>query len=150
MVNDLVTIEFTATEAGDQASRPWHCLYFFPLPQGQGSFRPTFGTLPGGIAVVHGQSVQRHTALSVLMDGTGGPCVNEPDDHDQQRATAECRHLPKRCHRRQRVHNDLPGGVARRQPGLFDHAIRAGGLSRHLSRSQYPARRWVCALSSRC
>src|SRR6056297_3367126 len=21
-------------------SRPWHCLYFFPLPQGQGSLRP--------------------------------------------------------------------------------------------------------------
>ena len=21
---------------------PWHLLYFFPLPQGQGSFRPTF------------------------------------------------------------------------------------------------------------
>ncbi len=23
---------------------PQQCLYFFPLPQGQGSFRPTFGT----------------------------------------------------------------------------------------------------------
>ena len=22
--------------------RPWHCLYFFPDPQGHGSFRPTF------------------------------------------------------------------------------------------------------------
>src|SRR4029079_3377178 len=22
---------------------PWHFLYFFPLPQGQGSFRPAFG-----------------------------------------------------------------------------------------------------------
>lgn len=21
---------------------PWQCLYFFPLPQGHGSFRPTF------------------------------------------------------------------------------------------------------------
>ena len=50
MVNDLVTIEFTATEAGDQASRPWHCLYFFPLPQGQGSLRPTFGIPPGAVA----------------------------------------------------------------------------------------------------
>jgi hypothetical protein len=26
------------------ASLPWHCLYFFPLPQGQGSLRPTLGT----------------------------------------------------------------------------------------------------------
>lgn len=24
-----------------QASLPWHCLYFLPLPQGQGSLRPT-------------------------------------------------------------------------------------------------------------
>jgi hypothetical protein len=23
--------------------RPWHCLYFLPLPQGQGSLRPTLG-----------------------------------------------------------------------------------------------------------
>ena len=27
-----------------QASLPWHCLYFLPLPQGQGSLRPTLGT----------------------------------------------------------------------------------------------------------
>ena len=26
-----------------QASLPWHCLNFFPLPQGQGSLRPTRG-----------------------------------------------------------------------------------------------------------
>jgi len=25
-----------------QSSLPWHCLYFFPEPQGHGSFRPTF------------------------------------------------------------------------------------------------------------
>ena len=25
-----------------QAMRPWHCLYFLPDPQGQGSLRPTF------------------------------------------------------------------------------------------------------------
>ena len=30
----------TAVIAG-QASLPWHCLYFLPLPQGQGSLRPT-------------------------------------------------------------------------------------------------------------
>jgi len=27
--------------------RPQHFLYFFPLPQGQGSFRPTFGPVKG-------------------------------------------------------------------------------------------------------
>src|SRR3569623_3298382 len=26
-----------------QASRPWHCLYFFPLPQGQGKLHPNLG-----------------------------------------------------------------------------------------------------------
>ena len=25
---------------------PWHFLYFFPLPQGQGSLRPTSSSLP--------------------------------------------------------------------------------------------------------
>src|SRR5262245_24436808 len=27
-----------------QAPAPWHFLYFLPLPQGQGSFRPTLGS----------------------------------------------------------------------------------------------------------
>jgi len=25
---------------------PWHFFYFFPLPHGQGSFRPTLGSWP--------------------------------------------------------------------------------------------------------
>lgn len=29
---------------------PWQCLYFFPLPHGQGSLRPTRGTAPAGVA----------------------------------------------------------------------------------------------------
>jgi hypothetical protein len=33
---------FALTEA--QASTPWHFLYFFPDPQGQGSLRPTLPT----------------------------------------------------------------------------------------------------------
>ncbi|NBQ89031.1 MAG: hypothetical protein EBU07_16510, partial [Betaproteobacteria bacterium] len=36
--------------AHDHASLPWHCLYFFPLPQGQGSLRPTLGTSPASVA----------------------------------------------------------------------------------------------------
>ena len=35
----------TAKEGGGSApyfSAPWHFLYFLPLPQGQGSLRPTF------------------------------------------------------------------------------------------------------------
>lgn len=31
------------------AMRPQHCLYFFPLPQGQGSFRPIFWNLAAGL-----------------------------------------------------------------------------------------------------
>src|SRR5450755_1296385 len=31
--------------------RPQHCLYFFPLPQGQGSLRPTFGPVRTGLAL---------------------------------------------------------------------------------------------------
>ncbi len=31
-------------DAVGQASLPWQCLYFLPLPQGQGSLRPTRGT----------------------------------------------------------------------------------------------------------
>src|ERR1043165_3754967 len=29
----------------DHAAVPWHFLYFFPEPQGQGSLRPTFASL---------------------------------------------------------------------------------------------------------
>ena len=38
-------------EEGGQAIccwRPWHFLNFFPLPQGQGSFRPAVGWLRTG------------------------------------------------------------------------------------------------------
>ena len=31
-----------ARRTGTQPSRPWQCLYFFPLPHGHRSFRPTF------------------------------------------------------------------------------------------------------------
>src|SRR5215211_3707840 len=32
------------TGRADHAAAPWHFLYFFPLPHGQGSLRPTFGS----------------------------------------------------------------------------------------------------------
>ena len=31
--------------ANRYAAAPWHFLYFFSLPQGHGSLRPTFGSL---------------------------------------------------------------------------------------------------------
>src|SRR6202041_875663 len=32
-----------------QAATPWHFLYFFPEPQGQGSLRPTFAAARVGL-----------------------------------------------------------------------------------------------------
>ena len=38
--------------SGGYLSWPWHCLYFLPEPQGQGSFLPTFfALLTNGVAV---------------------------------------------------------------------------------------------------
>src|SRR5690606_4125974 len=33
-----------------QVNLPWQCLYFLPLPHGQGSLRPTLGTAASGTA----------------------------------------------------------------------------------------------------
>ena len=38
--------------------RPQHCLYFFPLPQGQGSLRPIFWTLRGCFFTVPSPEVE--------------------------------------------------------------------------------------------
>src|SRR3954466_13474623 len=35
-----------------QPSFPWHCLYFFPEPQGHGSFRPTFWPRTKGCTLI--------------------------------------------------------------------------------------------------
>ena len=40
--NKLAARGATKLTGMDQASFPWQCLYFFPLPQGHGSFLPTF------------------------------------------------------------------------------------------------------------
>lgn len=46
-LRDQYPTEMIAEDAGRnanaaQVSLPWHCLYFLPEPQGQGSLRPTF------------------------------------------------------------------------------------------------------------
>lgn len=46
-LGDEDSTDFVAQDAGgyangSQVSLPWHCLYFLPEPQGQGSLRPTF------------------------------------------------------------------------------------------------------------
>ena len=43
---------FFKKAGGYSASRPQHFLYFLPLPQGQGSFRPTFLTVRGRFSSV--------------------------------------------------------------------------------------------------
>src|SRR5262249_23243630 len=38
------------------ATRPWQCLNFLPLPQGQGSFRPTVATLGRAVGSMNSTS----------------------------------------------------------------------------------------------
>ena len=53
--------------AAGQTSLPWHCLYFLPLPQGQGSLRPTRtpAALPCGICSVLSSTVVSTSPVSV-------------------------------------------------------------------------------------
>src|SRR5207253_648135 len=54
---------------------PQHCLYFFPLPQGQGSFRPTLGPVRMGLAFSCAAAASLTTSLAL----PSGPPV-EPVD----------------------------------------------------------------------
>src|SRR5678810_251114 len=47
---------WTRDKRGDLAYAPWHFLYFFPLPQGQGSLRPTLSSLRCTVWTVAGSS----------------------------------------------------------------------------------------------
>ena len=64
----------------DHDSLPWHCLYFLPLPQGQGSLRPTW--TPGGTTlaatVLKAGEQPTHFALSVA-DGVATVTLNRPE-----------------------------------------------------------------------
>ena len=55
----------TVKPAHDQASRPWQCLYFLPLPQGQGSLRPTRGTGAAACRAVLSSSLVSTSPVSV-------------------------------------------------------------------------------------
>jgi hypothetical protein len=50
LVNSDVNKVCIPASYGKPLQRPQHCLYFFPLPHGQGSLRPTFGPLRTGLA----------------------------------------------------------------------------------------------------
>jgi hypothetical protein len=41
-----------ALQIDTAAYTPWHFLYFFPLPRGQGSLRPVFWPVTAGVAEV--------------------------------------------------------------------------------------------------
>src|ERR1017187_8960722 len=51
---------------------PQHCLYFFPLPHGQGSFRPTLGPTRTGLAF----STRAAASLTISLP-RGGPGLAE-------------------------------------------------------------------------
>ena len=53
--------------------RPQHCLYFLPLPQGQGSLRPTFGPVRTGLAF------SAAAAAASLTTSLGLPCAAPPE-----------------------------------------------------------------------
>src|ERR1035438_583550 len=48
---------------------PQQCLYFFPLPHGQGSFRPTFGPTRTGLAF--STAAAASLTMSLPCDGPG-------------------------------------------------------------------------------
>ena len=57
------------------ASFPWQFLYFLPLPQGQGSFRPTFGLARryGSTMVVGEGSTWRRMTAPAMMGSSPEP-----------------------------------------------------------------------------
>src|SRR5580765_1221955 len=60
-----------------QAAAPWHFLYFFPLPHGQGSFRPTFGSSRRTVATLASSPPTRGGCCCVA-DDRGGDSVAGP------------------------------------------------------------------------
>ncbi len=64
-VQELLDLESNEPDPSAQASLPWQCLYFLPLPQGQGSLRPTGG----------GADVNMAPATS---EATSGSCDTDP------------------------------------------------------------------------
>src|SRR4030042_5400665 len=65
--------------------RPQHFLYFLPLPQGQGSLRPTFSGLLGfGVCVtlclaLNGSLKQLHHPISFTVSSMNRRCRSSPN-----------------------------------------------------------------------
>src|SRR5207249_3937577 len=57
---------------------PQHCLYFFPLPQGHGSLRPTFGPVRTGFAFSTAAAASLTTSLGLGCDAVELPVLVAP------------------------------------------------------------------------
>src|SRR5271155_3537744 len=59
---------------------PQHCLYFFPLPQGHGSLRPTLGPLRMGLALAIASlaSLTKSLAFLPAAGAAGGAVPPKP------------------------------------------------------------------------
>jgi len=51
---------------------PWHFLYFFPLPQGQGSLRPTLSSFRWTVCGATGSSPRLRVKVGWGREMTGG------------------------------------------------------------------------------
>lgn len=58
---------------------PQHCLYFFPLPQVHGSFRPTFGPVLMGFAFSTAAAASLTTSLALGCGALVEPVAVPPN-----------------------------------------------------------------------
>ena len=56
-----------------RGQRPQHCLYFLPLPQGQGSVRPTLGPVRVGLALERASLASLTMSLALAFAGGSAP-----------------------------------------------------------------------------
>jgi len=73
--SEIRTVELTCGREAGAVSlgyTPWHFLYFFPLPHGQGSLRPTFSSLRWTVWVATGSSPRLSVSFGCGRETTGG------------------------------------------------------------------------------
>ena len=105
---------------GFHAAVPWHFLYFFPLPQGQGSLRPTFG------------SSRRTVFTAASSPPTRGGCLScaGPNGLAGSAACARGALFSDRLRLRRRVVEDQRRAARRRTPRHRHRAPRRSSTGR--------------------
>ena len=105
--------------SGDHA--PWHFLYFFPLPHGQGSLRPTFGSsrFTWRIDVVAAGARRPRRVAAAL----GAAAADGAERRRRRRLRRVQRDLLRRPPRRGRAHRRLAGASSPR-PACSRHRYR--------------------------